>query len=790
MDTEINNESNYILSKTDRHGQLFLNKIVAIAIADVKSMRFLDVNDAWCVLYGYTPDEAKNMFIFEVIIEREAGIEFFQNIKIGESVHIPIRYHHKKDGSIFAAELYANCYEMNGRATICAMIKDVSDKIQIEENLNKSQKLYKALIENSPVLIQILNIDGTIAYSSPTAQEILGYEENELINQSFIKFLIPEDALVFLKLFNGMIIDETAKTSCAISIVHKNGGRRFIEARMANMINEHAVKGVIINSIDITNRKNVENEIIKTLQIAEDARADANAANQAKSRFLANISHEIRTPLNSILGFSEMMKQTPLNDAQKQLADYITFSGKWLFTLIDEILDFSMIEAGQIDIQTNEFDLGATVDEVVSMLKIKAGEKKVYMSYINSCNCDRMLIGDKKRLSQVLLNLLSNAVKFTENGKIIVKTELINETGDSVNVMFSLIDEGIGINEEKIKNIFNPFIQSDGSGTRKYGGIGLGLTIADRLVKLMGGGDIAVESRENAGSKFYFSLPFEKGAKIKQADNEGTILLKNIVKNNYNILLVEDNYMNIILMKKLMRQSGHRVQTAENGFAALKILENNNFDLILLDLQMPVMDGFETAARIRELSVKTPIIVVTASATAEDYDACFNIGVNGFITKPININEFENIVEKIMNSAAPLSAVAVSDRLKIKKSAGFPPKKEKNIVFNKSALYENMGGVDELIKDSIELFLKYSPRNIENIAAAIEDNSAEKVKFYAHSMKSTARGVGAEIIAEILNNLEKNAASGKIDGQTLELYKKLSSEYGNFIQSIKDEGLI
>lgn len=789
-EVNINNENNYILSQTDRHGQLFLNKIVAIAIADIQTMRFLDVNDAWCALYGYTPAEAKNMLACDVSIENESSRGMFGKIKIGESVHVPLRYHHKKDGTIFAAEIFANCYQINGRATVCAMIKDISDKIQVEENLNKSEKLYRSLIENSPVLIQILNIDGTIAYSSPTAKEILGYEEEELINQSFIKFLLPEDALIFLKFFNNLIIDENAKTNCVVSFMHKDGEYRFIEARMANMINEAAVKGIIINAIDITNRKKVENEIKKTLQIAEEAKAAANAANVAKSQFLANISHEIRTPLNSIIGFSEMMKKTPLTDAQKELADYITFSGKWLFTLIDEVLDYSKIESGQIDIETNEFNLTETIDEIIAMLKSKAAEKKVYLSHINSYDSRYMLKGDKKRLSQVLLNLLSNAVKFTSNGKVIAKTEVINEIDGLINIMFSVIDEGIGISDEKIKVIFNPFIQSDGSSTRKYGGTGLGLTIADRLVKLMGGGDIIVESRENIGSKFYFSLPFEKGSAIKTILDKGPYASKNIVKKEYNILLVEDNYMNIILMKKLMRQHGHRVQTAENGFEALKILENNNFDLILLDLQMPVMDGFETAKRIRELSIKTPLIAVTASATPDDYDACRDIGINGFITKPLNINEFENIVEKIINSAGAPGEMAIGDRLKIKKGAETSYGKEKPVTFNKNTLYENMSGIDELMKDSIELFLKYSPVNIENIAGAIKANDAEKIKFYSHSMKSTARGVGAEILAEILYNLEKNSSSGKIDDQTIELNDKLAREYGNFIQKLKDEGLV
>ncbi len=790
MSAALNNENNYILSGTDRHGQLFLNKMVAIAIADVKTMRFLDVNDAWCALYGYSLQEAQNMSACDVCIERETGDKMFRNVKIGESVHVALQYHHKKNGSIFAAEIFANCYEMNGCTKMCAMIKDVSDKIQTEENLNKSEKLYRSLIENSPVLIQILNIDGTIAYSSPTAKEILGYDEEELVNQSFIKFLLPEDALIFLKFFNDLIIDENAKNNCIVSFKHKDGQYRFIDARMANMINEAAVKGIIINAIDITNRKKVENEIKNALQIAEDAKAAANAANLAKSQFLANISHEIRTPLNSIIGFSEMMKKTPLNDAQIELTDYITFSGKWLFTLIDEILDYSKIEAGQIDIEINEFDLAGTIDEVISMLKTKAAEKKVYLSHINSYSAGCMLKGDKKRLSQVLLNLLSNAVKFTANGKVIAKTEVMNETGGLINIMFSIIDEGIGISDEKIKVIFNPFIQSDGSTTRKYGGTGLGLTIADRLVKLMGGGDIIVESRENIGSKFYFSLPFEKGAELKANNNKDSFASKNIVKKEYDILLVEDNYMNIILMKKLMKQFGHRVHTAENGFEALKTLENKNFDLILLDLQMPVMDGFETAKRIRKLSIKTPIIAVTASAAPEDYDTCRAIGINGFIIKPLNITEFENIVEKIIKSTAAPGEIAISDRLKIKKNGETSSKKEKAVIFNKSTLYENMSHIDELVKDSIELFLKYSPRNIENIAGAIKANDAEKIKFYSHSMKSTARGIGAEIIAEILFNLEKNSSSGKIDDQTIELSDKLAREYGNFIQRLKDEGLV
>lgn len=676
---DIPNKCNgYILSADDKHGQLFLNQIIAIAIADVETAKFIDVNDAWIKLYGYTSAEALNMKAFDVSFESEASAALFKTIKIGESVHVPLRYHHKKDGSIFPVEVFANCYSLNGRSTICAMIRDISARIQAEESLNKSEKLFRALIENSPVLIQILNVDGTIAYSSPTIKEILGYDESEMLNQSFIKFLDPDDALSFMKEFNSLIIAGDARKCCEVGFFKKNSERRVIEVRMANMINEPSVKGIIINAVDITNQKIIENELKKTVRIAEEAKAAANSANIAKSQFLANISHEIRTPLNSILGFSEMMKKTTLAGEQKELVDYITFSGKCLYTLIDDVLDFSKIEAGKIDIEKTEFDLEKSVNEIISMLKAQAAEKNIYISYLNGYKNGRFLSGDPKRLSQVLLNLLSNAVKFSENGKVIVKTEIVKETSQHVDIEFSVMDEGIGISHEKLKSIFDPFIQSDGSVTRKYGGTGLGLTIANQLVKLMGGGGIGVESSQNVGSRFYFTVGFPIGGPLKK-DEDGKRDLQSIAgKNKYDILLVEDNYMNIILIKKIVRFAGHRVQVAENGAEAIKLLENGRYDVVLLDLQMPVMDGFKTATKIREMGLDVPVIAVTASATREDLELCRQIGMNGFLSKPIDINELERVIEKVIKA----NEFAVSDRVKIKDG---PAAAGELLVFNKKS---------------------------------------------------------------------------------------------------------
>ncbi|HOD38929.1 MAG: Sensory/regulatory protein RpfC [bacterium ADurb.Bin243] len=782
MKDNLNKCNGYILSADDKHGQLFLNQIIAIAIADAETTKFLDVNDAWINLYGYTAAEALTMKAFDVSFEAEDSAALFKNIKIGESVHVPLRYHHKKDGSIFPVEVFANCYHLNGRSTICAMIRDISARIQAEENLNKSEKLFRALIENSPVLIQILNVDGTIAYSSPTIKEILGYDEGEMLNQSFIKFLDPEDAVSFMKEFNNLIIAGDAKKSCEVRFFKKNSERRYIEVRMANMINEPSVKGIIINAIDITNQKTIENELKKTASVAEEAKAAANSANKAKSQFLANISHEIRTPLNSILGFSEMMKKTPLLGEQKELVDYITFSGKCLYTLIDDVLDFSKIEAGKIDIEKIEFDLEKSVNDTISMLKAQAAEKNIYISHLNGYKSDRFLSGDPKRLSQVLLNLLSNAVKFSENGKVIVKTEIVKETAQRVDIEFNVMDEGIGISPEKLKTIFAPFMQSDGSVTRRYGGTGLGLTIANQLVKLMGGGGIGVESTQNLGSRFYFTIGFARGGQLKKAGGGEQNAPVIADKNKYDILLVEDNYMNIILIKKIVRLAGHRVQVAENGLEAIKLLETGRYDIVLLDLQMPVMDGFETAEKIRAMGLEIPVIAVTASATREDLELCKQIGMNGFLSKPIDINELDRVIEKVIKA----NEFAVSDRVKIKDDKAAAGDL---LAFNKKTLFENMSGIDELIKDSLELFMKYSPQNIENIQSALNANDAQKLKFYSHSLKSTARGVGAETIADVLYRLEKSAVHGKIDGSAAELTASLCVEYDKFIAELKKEGL-
>jgi signal transduction histidine kinase len=407
--------------------------------------------------------------------------------------------------------------------------------------------------------------------------------------------------------------------------------------------------GKVKNFLDLYFQREELNELLKKLEENNHElgiqREKAEEATRAKALFLANMSHEIRTPLNGIIGISKVLESSELNNHQKELVEIITTSGENLLNIINDILDFSKIEAKQIQLEEIEFNLRMVISNIVKLLRFNADKKGLELKVKIGDTIPELLLGDPYRLNQIITNLVNNAIKFTEKGSITVLADADFFEGDSVVVTLKVRDTGIGISEEGKQKLFKEFSQTESSITRKYGGTGLGLAICRNLVELMKG-EIGVESIQGEGSEFWVKLTM----KFLPNQEKLSVAVPLQIPQDIDILYAEDNAVNQRVGQLMLRKIGVHCEIAENGQVAFEMYKNNPYSVILMDMQMPVLDGVQATRKIRafekEAGIKNPayIVAVTANVFPEDKILCMEAGMNDFVTKPFQESEIKNIL--------------------------------------------------------------------------------------------------------------------------------------------------
>ena len=527
---------------------------------------------------------------------------------------------------------------------------------------------------------------------------------------------------------------------------------RDVNGRPVRMIGIHR---------DITQQRELEENLRTAKQAADEASA-------AKSQFLATMSHEIRTPMNGVIGMTGLLLDTTLNAEQRRYADTIHASGEALLALLNDILDFSRIEAGKLELESVDFELREVLDELAAPLILRARTKGLSLKCEVGPDVPSPVCGDPGRLRQILTNLVGNAVKFTERGEISVYASLVERTATDFLLRFTVRDTGIGISPEQQKKLFQKFTQADASTTRRYGGTGLGLAIAKDLAELMGG-EIGVTSTLGAGSEFWFTARLlaqplrDLPETVPFASSFSKAALPAIRKPGARILIAEDNVVNQEVALGILRKLGLRADAVGDGAEALELLKSLPYDLVLMDMQMPEMDGLEATRIIRSpqsavLNHNVPVVDMTANAMRGDRERCLKAGMNDYITKPVS----SQALVEALNTWLPVNVHEAPPDVSVSGSSANEPPQEVP-VFDRAGLVARMMG-DEALSDRIlSRFLDSTPQQIESVRQSLNAGNATAAKRTAHALKGAAANVSAEQLRRVAFELEQAANAGNLE---------------------------
>jgi PAS domain S-box-containing protein len=693
---------------------------------------FKRLNPAWERVLGYSADELTSSPFLEFVHpdDRAATTAEMQGLVTGHS-SISFENRYRAKNGIYRWMLW-NATPFPEQQLIYAAARDITERKHAEETLNRFFTL-------SPDMLSITGYDGYRKIVNPAWERILGFSATELKAVPLFEFVHPDDRASAMAQFQKMLADE-----CMISFEAryraKDGSSRWMQWNAAPFPEQRLIYA---SGRDITERKQAEQKIQRLME-------EADAANRAKTEFLARMSHEIRTPLNVVIGTGDLLERTVLNAEQRQYVRVFQKSANNLLVLINDILDLSRVESGRLTLEESDFELAELLDSVAEVMSVRAKQKSISLSYNIAPQIPSRVRGDPERLRQVLLNLIGNAIKFTQNGRVLMRVEPDPKSSATRALQFSVADTGIGIPADKLDAIFEVFTQADASITRAYGGTGLGLSISKRLVELMNG-RIWAESRPGEGATFYFSVKFGIATVAMVTENQVTQLATAPDSlNGLRILVADDSEENRFLISEYLKDFGCRLEFAENGQIAVEKICLNAYDLVLMDLRMPVMNGYEATRRIRGWEEEqgralTPIIALTASVLESELQVAIDAGCITSLRKPIRL---QTLLEAVRKHAARAGTAV----------AALPEK----IVIH----------ADPSLRAAIPGYLNKRREDVHAILAALEKLDYEMIGELGHKMCGTGGGYGFPQITEIgasIHQAAKERDSSAIRSQVAEL---------------------